>query len=409
MKTVAELDELLGAKRKQLQDIFAKGLDKLTEADVSDIRQRNAELTDISKELDTARDTAAIYEQNQKALETEVKSKRLPTPQSRQDDAPKYKSFRATLSESQGLSAFRAGQVKSTQFELSDETLAREFGMKTLFTSADWDVPAQRLPNFVESVQLPITVSDLMLQGNADSGALTYVEETTFTNNAVETAEGGTKPESALDTTLRTDNIRKIPTWIPLTDEALEDIPQLESYIRGRLAFMVTQRRESQLLNGSGLAPNILGILNRTGIQTYARVTGTNPEPVPDAVYRGMAKVRITGGAEPTAALFHPNDWTDVRLLRTADGVYIWGNPSEDAPERIWGLAVRQTTALVENTALVGAFRPFAQFFRRSGLTIEISRDHSTYRVENKVLLLAEERVGLAVFRPAAFCTITGV
>jgi HK97 family phage major capsid protein len=122
-----------------------------------------------------------------------------------------------------------------------------------------------------------------------------------------------------------------------------------------------------------------------------------------------MTKVRVTGAAEPTAAVFHPNDWQDVRLLRTADGIYIWGSPADAGPERIWGLTVRQTTGITENTALVGAFRPFAQVFRRSGLTVELTRDYDTYRTENKALLIAETRLALAVYREQAFCSVTGV
>jgi HK97 family phage major capsid protein len=107
--------------------------------------------------------------------------------------------------------------------------------------------------------------------------------------------------------------------------------------------------------------------------------------------------------------VIHPNDWQDIRLLRTADGIYIWGNPSETGVDRIWGLPVRKTTGITENTALVGAFRPFAEVRRRAGITVTISTEHSTFFVENKVMIQVEERLGLAVYRESAFCTVTGI
>ena len=173
-------------------------------------------------------------------------------------------------------------------------------------------------------------------------------------------------------------------------------------------SFMVMRTEESQLLTGDGNAPNILGLLNRSGIQTQAK----GADPVPDAIYKAMQKVRGAGGsgfAEPSAVVLHPNDWTDIRLLRTTDGIYIWGNPSEPGADTIWGLPVRQTTAMTENTALVGAFRPYAQVTRREGIQITLSTEHSTYFVENKVAILAEERLALEVYRPSAFATVTGI
>ena len=262
-----------------------------------------------------------------------------------------------------------------------------------------------RLPGVVGSAQNETTVADLMLSGTTSSSSITYLEETTFTNAAAETAEGTGKPEAALDFTERTDSVRKIPVWLPATTELLEDVPMMMSYIRGRLGFMVQQREEQQLLVGDGTAPNISGILDRSGIQTQAK----GADPTPDAVYKAMTKVRTVGYAEPTAAVFHPNDWQDIRLLRTADGVYIWGSPSDAGPERIWGLNVRITPWMTENTGLVGAFRPYAQVFRRKGLTITISTEHASYFVENKVAILAETRLALACYRPAAFCTVTGI
>jgi HK97 family phage major capsid protein len=115
------------------------------------------------------------------------------------------------------------------------------------------------------------------------------------------------------------------------------------------------------------------------------------------------------GFAEPTGVIFHPNDWTAIKLLRTTDGIYIWGSPAEEAADRIWGLAVRQTTGMTENTALVGAFRPHAEVLRRTGITVTLSTEHGTYFIENKVAILAEERLALAVYRPSAFCTVTGI
>ena len=202
--------------------------------------------------------------------------------------------------------------------------------------------------------------------------------------------------------------MRKIPVWLPATSEVLMDNDALESYIRERLRFMVIKRRDGQLLNGDGIAPNIAGITARSGLQTQAK----GSDPVFDAILKAMTKVRVTGDAEPTGLVMHPNDWKALVLTRTTEGIYIMGNPSDpEVGQMVWGLRTRVTPQQTENTGIVGAFTPMAQVFRKpnSAITITISTEHSTYFVENKVAILAEERLLLAVYRGAAFCTVTSI
>jgi HK97 family phage major capsid protein len=274
--------------------------------------------------------------------------------------------------------------------------------VKTLLTLGDMTPQSDRRPMVPFAVD-ETTVGDLMLSGTTDSNVISYYEETTFTNAAATVAEGDAKPESALDFTERTDTVRKIATWIPATSEFLEDNAGLRSYIEGRLRFMVEREEEDQLLNGNGTAPNISGVLDRA-IQT---VTSTDDI---DAIYRAITEVRVDGLAEPTALVIHPLSWANIRLAKDGNDRYYGDGPFGPLQaDRLWGLPVRVTPLIAEGTALVGAFRPFAQVFRKGGIRVVASTEHDTYFTENKVAILAEERLTLAVYRPSAFCSITGL
>lgn len=309
------------------------------------------------------------------------------------------KSIGELFVESNALKGWTPGQV-GPEADLDVEV----HDIKTLFqTSAGWAPFSPRGPRVVDFATRPIEVIDLFPMGETTATSIVYMEETTFTNAAVEVAEGAAKPEATLALTERTEPVRKIAVWLPVTDEQLEDVPQARSYIENRLGFMVRQRLDGQLLVGSGVAPNISGILNRSGIQTQAK----GADPTPDAVYKAMTKIRTVAFSEANAAVFHPNDWQEIRLLRTADGLYIWGNPADAGPERIWGLAVAQSTALTENTGLVGDFRQ-SEVVMRKGLTVQVGFINDDFQ-KNRQSVRAELRAALAVYRPAAFCTVTGI
>ncbi len=278
--------------------------------------------------------------------------------------------------------------------------------LKTLFqTSAGWSPESTRTGVVVDKTTRPLQVLDIMPTGNTGMTSVVYMEETTRTHNAAELDEGATMAEDVFALTERTSSVRQIGSQIPVTDIQLEDVPAVESYLNGRLNFGVQQRLDQQVISGDGISPNIDGILNVSGIQTQAR----GADPVPDAIFKAMKKLRVTGRVVPTHALIHPNDWQQIRLLRTSDGIYIWGSPAESGIDRIWGLPVIQAEALTENTGLIGSFQsPWITLFERRGIVIERGFIGDQFK-QNKQTIRASGRWALVVYRPAAFCTVTSI
>jgi HK97 family phage major capsid protein len=411
--TFPELTEVSGKlddRRKALADLMAEAKNDKGELDASKVkgfssgselaehvRSINAEIDDLAKQREGLVEVAKAAKL---AEESDSLDPELTSWLAGETGAPAVGGRKQAKSFGELFVESKAGtDLKGTEVELKD------YELKTLFeTGAGWAAETMRGPKLVDYATRPLRVIDLVPQTTTNQTAIVYMEETTFTNAAVEVAEGGTKPEGALALTERSDTVRKIAVWIPVTDEQLEDVPRIRQYLDNRLGFMVRQRLDSQILVGDGTAPNISGILDRSGLQTQAK----GADPVPDAVYKAITKVRVNAFAEPNAAVFHPNDWQDVRLLRTADGVYIWGSPADPGPERIWGLRVVQTTGLTENTGLVGDFEQ-TELAVKKGVTVEVSNSHGTYFVENKQAVRAEMRAALAVYRPAAFCSVTGI
>lgn len=281
-----------------------------------------------------------------------------------------------------------------------------EVQTKTLFeTSAGWAPESIRTGRVELDPQFPLRVADTVPPGVTSQAVIVYMEETTFTSAAAERDEGAAAAESTLELTQRENTVRSIGTSIPVTNEQLEDVVGVQSYLENRLSFMVNQRLDGQILTGDGNAPNLRGFLNVSGIQTQAK----GADPTPDAIYKAMDLIRTNGAAEPDTVYAHPLDWQAIALLRTADGIYIWGDPREMISTRIWGLPVIVTTAETQNTILVGAVRGHTQLFERRGIVVEISDSHDDFWVKLKQSIRATMRVALVAYRPEALCTVTGV
>ncbi len=278
--------------------------------------------------------------------------------------------------------------------------------LKALFDSGAAGTPETvRGPRLVDYITRPIQLIDLIPQTTTSQVAVVYMEETTFVNNAAEIPEGGPYPESQLGLTEKSAPVRKIGTWIPITDETLEDVPRARQYVDNRLPFMVKQRMDIQILAGSGVGNNLTGLHNTAGVQTQAKGGDTGP----DAVYKAITKVQTLGLAFPDATVWHPNDWQDIRLLKTTDGIYIWGSPSEAGPARIWGLPAVLALGAVEGTVDVGDFGNYSELAVKRGIDVQISNSHADFFTNGKQAMRADVRCALVWYRPKAFCTVTGM
>lgn len=416
--TLQEITGKLEERRARLSEIFTQAgpdtdmtkvtvISGSTAEKVDHIRALNDEISDLQKQAEPLHQQASEIERARR--NTEELGTLQPHPGHGQPGAGRReqtqpKSLGELFVTSDAYKGYRRGsRAPGPMAELG---LNPNEIMATLFeTTAGWAPESMRTGRVVDKALRPIQLADIVPTAQTTQAAIVYMEETTATTGAATRAEGATYVASTLVLTQRSKTVRSIGTSIPVTDEQLEDVAQAQSYIDGRLGFFVRQELDDQLMNGTDVAPELDGITGFTDLQTQAKGT----DPTPDAVHKAMTKIRVTGRAFPTHYITHPNDWQEVRLLRTADGIYIWGSPSESGPERIWGLQVVQADVIAEGTGLVGDFSPaMIQLFIRRGLEVQVGYDSSDF-VSGKVTVRAGLRAALVGYRGAAFCTVTGI
>lgn len=434
--------EELAAKRADMAKIFEEAGSELdltkvksvsfTATDshgrVGELRQKNAEIDALATEVEELAEVEGI---SKKDWKNGRQAPPLPGERGDQDDDPGFKSIGDLFVESEAFTAYDRVQKKSPTVEVDmvkafgdfvaahgvAAALDAGFAVKAqigwrvkapgdpMDTLTGYAPQAIRLPTIITPGEQGPTVASLFPNGNTSQNAIPYMEETTTDNNAAEVAEGAEKPASEIKLEEKSSAVKKIATVLPVTDELFADAPAMRSYVENRLRSFVKAREDGQLLNGNGAGANLRGILNTSGIQTQAK----GADPVPDAILKAMTKIETVAFLDASGVVMNPLDWQDLRLLRTVDGIYIWGSPADPGPKRVWGLPVVTTTRIAENTALVGAFRDGAQIFRRSELAFAVSDSHDDFFYKNLLALRVEERLALVVFRPAAFCTVTGI
>jgi HK97 family phage major capsid protein len=124
---------------------------------------------------------------------------------------------------------------------------------------------------------------------------------------------------------------------------------------------------------------------------------------------------------EPDWLVIHPTDWEAIRLLTDTAGQFFGGGPFQGpygsgsnidasnqlsaATDSLWGKPVYVTGIVGAGTAIVGSTSS-AQVWRKGGLTVEMTNSNETDFLNNLLAIRAEERLGLAVYRPTGFVEV---
>jgi HK97 family phage major capsid protein len=262
-----------------------------------------------------------------------------------------------------------------------------------------------RYPEIIAPPERALRIRDLLAVRPTTETAIEYVVETGFTNNAAIAVEGssGVKPESAITFELKQTGVKTIAHWIPVSREVLNDVSQLRAYIDTRLVYGIKLVEEAQILYGSGVAPNLYGIMPQA--QSYKWSDGTIGDTKLDAIRRAMTKARLAE-YPVNGVVLHPTDWEEIELLKGSDNHYIWIVVTEGGVTRLWRAPVVETTAIAVGEGLTGAFGLGAMLWDREQATIRVAEQHEDFFVKNMVVILAEERAALTVFRPEAYVNI---
>ncbi len=285
--------------------------------------------------------------------------------------------------------------ISAPSFKAATSTQASPAGAVDFATAFD--------KNVVEAARVQLTVRDLFAAENISGSTLVYLVEGAIEGAPAVTAEGAKKPQIHFaDPTPKTVSLAKVACHIKESDEYINDYPFLASAINGRLLY------ELGLVEQNKLVTDLIGT---SGIQSDSTswVAASTATDIADLILKAAMDVQDGSGFAADAIMMNPADWYSLRIAKASGtGEYFGGGffGAQNVPN-LWGIPVCVTTSIAAGKIMVGAFKTCGSVVQNGGVSVEAVNTNEDDFVKNLMTIRAEERLALAVRRPAGFKLLT--
>lgn len=316
--------------------------------------------------------------------------------------AQESKSFKDALSDAfndgiDKLKAMSEGQTKSVSFDIKDGV-----GTMTQGDNLTGEViPPTRVPGIFHDPDRQQHVRQFLSTATTDSNNIRYVVEDDYEDGTDVVGEGSTKPQSDFELEAKDAPVRKIATYMKVSDEMLEDVAGLSGFITARGSNKYRLKEDQQLLYGTGSGNQIKGLT-----LDAASFDGKLTEPRKnefDVIMDARAQL-ADRHYMPEGVMVHPVDWMNLLIRKGTDGQYIVPDIVRNglAPAQIAGVPVIQNTAINEGEFLIADFSQMATLYDRRGLSVRFFEQNEDDAIKNLITVVIEGRLALPIYLPNA-------
>ena len=154
----------------------------------------------------------------------------------------------------------------------------------------------------------------------------------------------------------------------------------------------------------------VADLLGTSGIQTdNTSWTGSSTATdIADLILEAAMDVQDGSGFAADGIVMHPATWYALRVAKNGNDDYYGGGffGAQNIPN-LWGIPVCVTPAVTAGQVVVGAFKACGSVVSKGGITVEATNTDADDFQKNLMTIRAEERLALAVRRPAGFKLLT--
>jgi HK97 family phage major capsid protein len=387
----AKAQELLDANKAKTIDeaktIIANAISEATKA--ADIK-----LEDLQKS------TTVKFDEMDKAL-LEAKSENNRIKMDAQSKAPVSfnQAFATAMDENaDNLAKFKSKEIKGFSMEL------KTVGDMSLANITDLAAAnVQMLPGIIPAAPRKLHIRQLLPTGVMTTSAVHYLQETGSEGSVAAWEDNsGTKSQIDYDLTEEVAPSEFIAGYLRITRKALDDISAMRSYLQSRLLEQYLDAEDNQLLNGSGVSPNLGGLI--TNAEAYAGFRTIQVEKLLDSVAQIEGNNHSANGI-----LLSPEQFYALMLTKgTTNDYTLPGGVAVNLVNGqmfISGVPIFKSTAMSDAKYLVGDWSKGAQLFVRENPIVRFFEEDGTNVRENKITVRVEGRIALPIYYTDAFVT----
>ena len=379
-----------------LLEKLAEAKENLTQVKAAvEAEEKSAE--DLSEAIETVK---TLQSQIKAADEAEALMKALETPKEEKAEKEEKTMEYKTIGQAVAAQVIAANINPKEKFSLSVPLkVAAPMTTPSSISPAITDMDT----NLVQQPRRELTIRDLFASETISGNALTYfVESATVEGGPAHTTEGNEKPMMSFgDPTAVTVALKKIASYMKESDEMLHDAPWLATAIDNRGLYQHDLAVENYL---------VTALAGTSGIGTANKLT-------PDGIKRAMSTVKKNSGFRADAIVINPDDYDNLILRKDGNGQYYaggfvagaYGNGAYAGEPNLWGLRTITTPAVSVGTCYVGAFAMGGSVVgNNEGKRVDYANQNEDDFIKNMITMRIEERLVLAVRRPACFVKIQG-
>lgn len=388
------IKEQLAAEKKAANALIAKGVDNLTAAQVTQLKQHYETAKNLTERIN---------------LFSAVEAMNAPAADAATAHAKSLGEHYVRELKAAGLTAREAKQFMASEYRAASDTHtagsgAAGSGYQPIVTQIDRDG--------VWPYERPLVIADLFgsLTLSGDANTVEYPVYGALEGGAGTVGEGGAKPQTHLPApTWEMDSLREVAVWWKVTDNMADDLSYILGEIDNHARYNLQLLEETQLLSGDGTGTNIKGLLARD-IQSIEQGTDSDP----DRLFHARTMIATATGFRADALVINTADYEALRLSKDTNGQYYGGGYFQGAygtgaimtDPPLWGLKTVVTEAIAQGTAIVGAFKLGGNVFRKGGLRAESTNSHESDFTNDLITFRVRERLGLQVKHPKAFVKV---
>ena len=249
-------------------------------------------------------------------------------------------------------------------------------------------------------------IREILPIGSTDSDVVRYVKETAYSDGASFKSEGATLGQTDFELEAKDANVRKLGTYLRVSEEMLDDYKQLVSYLSARVPSKIMAVEDNAILNGNGSAPNLSGLFtDGTAFVTgasgafYQAISSPNEFDVLVASMNQLALVNY----QADHIVLNPSDFHKILVLKDSNNSYLKDQVYAGMAPTFMGVPVVLNTAVTAGKFIVGNFALGSQLWIREGVGLGIYREDGTNIREGFVTIRVKERVALTNYNPNAF------